>query len=92
MKETVKTKRSARLLKVGTVTYISGSNPGGRGGVEGRPAPTGESLRLNMIGSSSENGNKLSVPLFPSMLDGLRSRRRPYLKKPSRGSYRICLR
>ena len=72
MKEMVKTKRSVRLLKGGTVKYILGSNPGGRSGVEGA-ASAGKSLRLNIIGSSSENRNKLSVPLFPSMLDGLRS-------------------
>ena len=72
MKEMVKTKRFVRLLKVGTVKYIPGSNPGGRSGVEGRAASAGKSLRLNIIGSSNENCNKLSVPLFPSMLDGLK--------------------
>jgi len=70
MKETIKAKRSARLLKMGTVKYISGSNPAGRGGVGCGAAPIGKSLGTNMIGPSGVNGNDVLIPQFPSIPDG----------------------
>jgi len=70
VKETIKAKRSARLLKMGTVKYISGLNPAGRGGVGGGAALVGGSLWTNMIGSSSGNANSLILIFRACWIDG----------------------
>ena len=62
IKETIKARRSACLLKIGTVKYILGLNLAGRGGVGCRAAPIGKSLGTNIISLSSVNRNDVLIP------------------------------